>query len=116
MSRRHHVHLHQHQHAHRHLHVSRTAIIHQAPAQPASPALPALPPSRPLVSTMQSFSRVYAPVRTYAPVSHYTPSVTVSSPVQRQDDGLGAFIAGVLGALAVGAAVLGSSSRRSGRR
>ena len=64
---------------------------------------------------MPSYTQIYAPVRTYAPVNSYAPSVTLTSSPPRQDDGFGAFLAGIFGALAIGAAVLGSGNR-SGRR
>lgn len=114
---------HYHQHIHHHAGNQRL-VVHQAP-----PALmPSPRPALPLVPTLKavSYSRVYAPVyapsmtsiRSYCPTVHATQSFQTAAPqpVQRPDDSFGAFIAGLLGAVAIGAAVLGSSGFSGNRK
>lgn len=113
--------LHFHQHVHRH----QTVAIYQAAPVAAPAAAPIQPPpsARPtlqLSPTLQSIStsRVYAPVyapsmtsvRSYSPTIHANQSFhpAATQPVQRQDDNIGTFIAGLLSAVAIGAAVLSS--------
>jgi hypothetical protein len=119
------------QHFHQHVHRHQTLAIYQAAPVAAPVAVPIQPPPsvRPtlqLVPTLQSIStsRIYAPtsVRTYSPTSVHSYSPTVhavqaaTAPVQRQDDSFGAFVSGILTALAVGAAVLGSGSSGGRKR
>jgi hypothetical protein len=120
------------QHFHQHVHRHQTLAIYQAAPVAAPVVVPFQPPpsARPtlqLSPTIQAiaYSRVYAPVyapsmtsvRSYSPTIHATqpfqPAAT--QPVQRQDDSFGSFIAGLLSAVAIGAAVLGSSGSRKRR-
>lgn len=128
-------------HHHQHVHQHRTLVLNQAaPVQPveqprldvaARPTVPAVP-ALPLMPTMRdlyyrpTYNPTFAPV--YSPT--YSPSMTVirsrclsvnatqpaPQPARRQDDSIGSLLMGILSAVAIGAAVLGSNSSGGRKR
>ena len=103
---------HHHQHIHRH----QSVTIYQAvPAQPSQSPNPALPPS-PTVNTTLINAPMKSSVRSYAPTVNASQTFSQQTAQPQQDDSLGAFICGVLGALVCAASVLGNSGSSSPRR
>ena len=105
---------HHHQHLHQHRH-QRVTIYQAPPVQPTQPPNPALSPS-PTVNTTLINAPMKSSVRSYAPVVNASQTFSQQTAPQQQDDSFGAFICGVLGALACAASVLGNSGSSSHRR
>ena len=105
---------HHHQHLHQHRH-QRVTIYQAVPTQPSQSPNPALPPS-PTVNTTLINAPTKTSIRSYSPTVHASQTFSQQAAPQQQDDSFGAFICGVLGALAVGLAVLGSSSSSGCRK
>ena len=103
---------HHHQHIHRH----QSVTIYQAPpVQPTQPPNPALPSSQTTHTTLIN-APTKTSVRSYSPTVHASQTFSQQAAPQQQDDSFGAFLCGVLGAIAVGLTVLGSSGSSGGRK
>ena len=99
---------HHHQHIHRH----QSVTIYQAPpVQPTQPPNPALLPS-PTVNTTLINAPTKTSIRSYAPTVHA--SQTFSHPPQQQSDDFGAFVCGLLSAVAIGLAIFGGGGGGGG--